>query len=120
MTLNSAFITHHSLLRLEHVDAAAAAIEFYVAVDQGGEGGVVSLTPLAAGMVTGASLPKKDMSRPYCLAAKALYAATLGIRIATVAAGALTFFICHGNHLKGSGFSTPVDKKKPWPVNSLL
>jgi len=120
MTLNSAFITHHSLLRLEHVDAAAAAIEFYVAVDQGVEGVVVALAHVAAGMETGAQLPNKNIARPDVLAAKALYAATLGIRIATVAAGALTFFMCHGNHLKGSGFSTPVDKKKPWPVNSLL
>jgi hypothetical protein len=44
----------------------------------------------------GADLPNEDVARADLLATELLHATPLGVGIAAVAAGALTFFMCHG------------------------
>jgi hypothetical protein len=46
-------------------------------------------------MKTIADLPNEDIAGADLLAGEPLDAAALGLRIATVAAGTLTFFMCH-------------------------
>ena len=66
-----------------------------VAVDQGVEGVVVALSDALARMELRADLADEDIARPNLLAAEPLYTAALGIRVASVSAGALSFFMCH-------------------------
>ena len=83
--------------RLDNVNAAAAAIELHQAVDQGKEGVVAPLAHALAGVKLGADLPHQNMAGADRLAAKPLHAAALAIRITSVTAGTLSFFVCHGN-----------------------
>ena len=83
--------------RLHDLDPAAAAIELHEAIDQGEERIVTALTDARPCLENRAQLPHEDISGTDLLAAKPLHAATLGIGIPTVAAGSLTFLMCHLN-----------------------
>ena len=78
-----------------HVYSAAGAVEFYFAVDQGEQGEIFSLTDAEAGVEFVADLPNDDIAGNYVFAGKAFNAAALTGGIATIAAGTLTFFMCH-------------------------
>jgi hypothetical protein len=79
----------------DDVDPPAFTIELYQAFDQGEEGEVFSLTNSLAGIKPVADLPNKDAASRDPLARETLDAPALPVRIATVAAGTLTFFVCH-------------------------
>jgi hypothetical protein len=55
------------------------------------------LTDAGASLENRADLPHDDISGTNLFAAKPLHTATLGIGIPTVAAGSLTFLMCHIN-----------------------
>ena len=57
---------------------------------------IVPLADAAARMETIAHLADQDVAGDDALAAESLDAPSLRLRIAAVAAGALTFFMCHG------------------------
>jgi uncharacterized protein YfiM (DUF2279 family) len=84
-----------STLGSDNADAAAVLIVLHGALNKGEEREIVALTDAAAGMKAVADLPDKDIARDNALAAKSLHAAALTIGIAAVAAGTLTFFMCH-------------------------
>src|SRR4051794_13216482 len=78
-----------------HIHAAAFAIEQDLAVDEREQCVVLALTDAFAGMELRTQLANEDITGDDLLAAKTLHATPLAIRITTVAAGALTFFVCH-------------------------
>jgi hypothetical protein len=86
-------------LRGQHVDAAAAAVELHKAVYQGEEGIVAALPDALACVELGTHLADDDIAGTDFFPAKPFYAASLGVRIATVAAGTLTLLMCHGDYL---------------------
>jgi hypothetical protein len=53
------------------------------------------LADIDAGMKDRANLPNEDIAGTNLFAAKTLYSPALAVRIAPVAAGALTFLMCH-------------------------
>ena len=77
--------------------AAIPAVQVVAAIDQGEKRIVATLADALPGLENRAQLPHEDVSGPDLLAAKPLHAATLGIGIPTVAAGSLTFLMCHIN-----------------------
>ena len=79
-----------------HVDAATLAVENDLAVDEREERVIPALADAFAGVELGAKLAHEDVARDDLLAAVSFDAAPLAVRIATVAAGALTFLMCHG------------------------
>jgi hypothetical protein len=83
------------LARVDDLDAAAAAIEVDVSVDQRIERIVAALTNPLAGVETVADLADEDVSGAHFLAAESLHAATLRVGVTSVSAGALSFFVCH-------------------------
>jgi len=54
------------------------------------------LADVLAGVELGTPLPNQNVSSDDSLATVTLYSAALAVGITTVAAGALTFFMCHG------------------------
>ena len=76
--------------------AAAIADEDALAVDQCEQRVIFALADAFAGMELGAQLTDDDVAGDNFFAAETFDAAALTVRIATVAAGALTFFMCHG------------------------
>jgi hypothetical protein len=88
------------------LDAAAAAVEFHVAVNQSEKRVIVSPAHAFAWMKNGAQLPNNDVAGLYMFSAESFNAAALAVRVATVSAGALAFFMCHDISLRvqGSGF----------------
>jgi hypothetical protein len=82
---------------LNDLNPATAAIELDETIDQGEECIVAALTDALSCLENRAQLPHDDISGTDLLAAKPLHAATLGIGIPTVAAGSLTFLMCHVN-----------------------
>jgi hypothetical protein len=78
------------------VYAAAFAVEDDLAVDEREQGVIFALADTFAGVELGAQLANDDVASDNFLAAETLDAAALTVGIATVAAGALTFFMCHG------------------------
>ncbi len=93
------------------MDATAAAVEFYIAVDQGEERVVVSLAYAFARLKNSAQLANNDVAGPNILSAESFYAATLAVGIAAVSAGTLAFFMCHdiAFRVRGSGFRTRIE-----------
>ena len=94
--------------RLHDMNAAAAAVELDEAIDQGEERIVASLADALTGLEDGAQLPHEDIPAADLFAAESLHAAALGVGIAAVAAGTLTFLMCHDNHLTYCRYSTCV------------
>ena len=107
----SAFVikkgTHHSahpLLDLvnrqrlrcgHHIDATTFAIEFYFTIDQREQRVVFALADAFARMKLVAHLADEDVAGDDFFATVLFYAPILSVGIATVAARALTFFMCH-------------------------
>lgn len=77
------------------MNPASATIELHETIDQGKKRVVATLTDALSCVENCANLPHEDISGTNLLAAKPLHAATLGIGIPTVAAGSLTFLMCH-------------------------
>ena len=94
--------TNRSVVGGEYVDSSAFAVEFYFAIDECEEGVVFALADTFAGVEAGAQLSDEDVSGDDLLAAEAFDAAALAIGIAAVAAGTLTFFMCHGSWFCGA------------------
>src|SRR4051812_39898534 len=84
------------VFRGDDVYAAAFAVEENLAIDQCEERVIFALTDAFAGVEFGAELADDDVAGDDFLSAEALYAAALTVGIPTVAARALTFFVCHG------------------------
>src|SRR4051812_11130456 len=97
-----------------YVYTAAFAVEDDLAVDEGEQGVIIALADAFAGVELGAQLTDDDVAGDYFLAAETLDAAALTVGIATVAAGALTFFMCHG----GSTFKLNRPSRCPGPAAS--
>src|SRR6185437_2970703 len=83
-------------MRVDNIDPATAAIELNVAVDQGEQRVVVALAHAFARKETIADLADQNVSGPNLLTAEPLYPSTLTVRVAAVAAGALSLFMRHG------------------------
>jgi hypothetical protein len=81
------------------VNAATAAVELDISVDQGEEGKIASLSDALAGMEHVAHLADEDISGTHGFAAEPLYPAALSVAVASVSAGPLSFLVCHSNHL---------------------
>ena len=79
------------------MNPAAPAIKLHETIDQGEKRVVATLTDALSSVENRAYLPHEDISGADLLAAKPLHSATLGIGIPTVAAGSLTFLMCHIN-----------------------
>ena len=80
---------------VDDVDATAFAIELDEAIDQCEEREVRALANVGAGMKLVAHLTDQDVASANLLATKLLDAAALTVRVPTVAAGTLSFFMCH-------------------------
>src|SRR5579863_4217685 len=78
------------------VAAVASAIgELHDASDESEERVVLALTDVFAGLVARAALAHENRARVNELAAEALYAEPLSVRIAAVCRGAAAFLVCH-------------------------
>ncbi len=73
----------------------ALGLELYNTVDCGEQGVVASDTDVGSGVELRAALAHEDVTGFYELAAEALNAQALSIRVATVLCGATTFFVSH-------------------------
>ena len=93
---------HSLVLRWNDIHAAAFAVEFYFAIDQCEERVVFALTDAFPGLELCAELAYEDVAGDNLFAAVSFDAAPLAIGIPTVAAGALTFFMCHGGSTFGA------------------
>ena len=72
-------------------------------------------------MELGPHLANQDVAGDHFLATKFLDAPPLRVRIATVAAGALTFFMCHGNASETLFCERPCDSlRRPGLAQGLL
>jgi hypothetical protein len=80
---------------VDDLNAAATAIEMHVAIDQGVERKIAALSNAVSGMELVADLANEDVSGSHLLATESLHTATLGVRVTSVSAGALPFFMCH-------------------------
>jgi hypothetical protein len=99
--MNLDFVDEHSIVGGgDHVHAAAASVELHLSVDQGKQGEILAQANAATGVERGANLAHQDAPRTDVLAAEPFYAASLSVGVATVAAGTLTFFVCHRRFLK--------------------
>jgi hypothetical protein len=87
--------------RSDNADTPAATVEQHDAIDQGVQSEVAPLSYTAAWMEFVADLANQDIASIYGLPAELFHTTTLGVRVATVAAGALSFFMCHGKNLSG-------------------
>ncbi len=83
------------LCNWRYVHSPTFAIERDLAIDQREEGVVFALADALAWMKFVANLANEDVASDNLFAAKFLHAAVLGIRVATVAARALSFFVGH-------------------------
>jgi hypothetical protein len=82
---------------LHDLNPASAAIELHETIDQGEERIIAALTDALPCLENRAQLPHEDISGTDLLAAKPLHTATLGVGIPAIAAGPLTFLMCHLN-----------------------
>ena len=80
---------------VNNLNAAAAAIELDVSVDQCVEREVRALANPLTGVEAIANLADENVSGAHGFSADALHAATLRVRVTSVSAGALSFFVCH-------------------------
>ena len=84
---------------VRHVNPPAASIELDVTVHQRVQREIGPLTDTSSGVELCAHLADEDVARTYLFAAESLHAATLGIAVAPVSGGTLTFFVCHDDDL---------------------
>jgi hypothetical protein len=79
----------------DNVDAPTGLIELHEPVGKSVQRVVATLADIATSVELSSSLPNQNVSSDYSLATKPLHTTSLSIGIATVAAGALTFLMCH-------------------------
>src|SRR4051794_25557196 len=79
------------------VDHLAAALlpELDSAGGDGEQGVVAAAAQVGAGVEVGAALADDDLARIHDLAAEALHAEALRVRVTTVASGARALLVCH-------------------------
>jgi hypothetical protein len=77
------------------VNAAATTVKLDLAVDQSVDCVVAAQPNPLAGVKSCAYLADEDIAGSHRFAAESLYAAALGVAVASVSAGALSFFMCH-------------------------
>ena len=85
------------LLSCDHVDSATFAVKHHVAVYQCVQGVVVALTNACAWVEFVTYLADQNIASTHHFAAKFLDASSLCVGVATVAAGPLSFLMCHQN-----------------------
>lgn len=78
-----------------NIDAAPRAVKADLPVDQSIKCVITSAADVLAGVKLGANLADDDAACGDGFSAESLDAATLAVAIATVAAAALAFFMCH-------------------------
>jgi hypothetical protein len=88
--------------------APALAVEVHRALDEREEGVVATDADVAAGVEARAALPDDDAAGLDGLPAEKLHAQSLTVRVAAVAAGALTLFVCHCSPLTGETIYAPL------------
>jgi hypothetical protein len=79
------------------VDPTAFSIEVHIAIDQSEDGVIGSHANIAAWMPLSSALADQDVAWTYQFATEFLNSKTLCVRVASVACGALSFFVCHGS-----------------------
>jgi hypothetical protein len=84
-----------ALTSLDDLNAAAAAVEMHVAVDQGVQREIASLTHPLTGVESSAHLADENVPGSHGFSAESLHAATLGVRVTSVSAGTLSLLMCH-------------------------
>ena len=84
---------------IRHVNPSAASIELDVTVHQRVQREIGPLTDTSSRVELRAHLADEDVARTYLFAAEPLHPAALGIAVAPVSAGTLTFFVCHDDDL---------------------
>jgi hypothetical protein len=84
-----------SIRNRHDVDTAAFAIKHHVTINQSEQGVVLALADVGAGVVLVTNLSDQDISCVDGFSAKLFDTASLGVGIATVATGALTFLMGH-------------------------
>ena len=93
--------------RFGDIDPIAATIKLHKAIDQGKKCEIVTLTDAFAGVKFIANLADQNITSSDRFATKSLYSTSLGVRVATVSTGTLTFFMCHLYYLKKYRSRTP-------------
>jgi hypothetical protein len=79
----------------DDVHPAALLLELHVAIDQCEEGPIAASADVLAGVILRAALADDDAAGRDEFAAEGFDAQTLRMTVATVAAAAATFFMCH-------------------------
>jgi hypothetical protein len=79
----------------DHANPPAVLIVLHRALNQREQRKVAPLADASAWMKPIADLPNEDIAGHDALAAKPLHAAALSVGVAAIAAGPLTFFMCH-------------------------
>jgi hypothetical protein len=80
---------------VDNLNSPAAAVKMHVSVGQRIERKIAPLADALAGVKAVADLADKDVSGSYLLTAESLHSQTLRVRITSVSARALSFFVCH-------------------------
>lgn len=99
------------------VDAAAVLVEHHDTVSQCKKCVISALTDIATGSPFSAALPSENVASDDALTAEFFDAPPLAVRIATVAAGTLTFFMCHERTLSNQLGVYGVGERKPESTN---
>jgi hypothetical protein len=79
----------------DNLNAATAAVELDESVDQGIKRKVGTLTNPLAGVEFVPNLADENIPGTHRFSAESLHAATLRVRVTSISAGALSFFVCH-------------------------
>src|SRR5205085_9219570 len=111
---------HYFLLCRVDADEFAAPpffLELAHAGDEREEGVVAAAPDVVARLEAGAALADQNLAAQHRLAAEALHAQPLGIRIAPVARTAYAFFVCHNSSAKvrspDSEFRMESERQRP-------
>jgi hypothetical protein len=84
-----------SVQRLDHADATPVPVELHETINQREKRIVVADSDTPTRVVLSSSLANEDVSSSHLLATESLHAASLGVGVAAVPAGALSFLVCH-------------------------
>src|SRR3989304_6252071 len=93
---------YYQLLDFFHTNALLATrngLVDYLAIHSSEDGVILAEADVAARANAGASLAHQDTAGAHGLAGVHLHAEALGMTVSSVAAGAATFFMCHGSSL---------------------
>jgi hypothetical protein len=98
------------LSRVDDLNAAAAAVEMDESVDERVEREVAALANPLAWVETVAYLADENVPGSHGFSAEALHTETLRVRVTSVSAGALSFFVCHEITSPHSAIHPQVDR----------